>query len=58
MAGYSDGAVRLFDRRLSPNDAKVHTYREHSQVVTCANLRGNHGCTLLSGRYVLSNIVV
>lgn len=53
MAGYADGAVRLFDRRLSPNEAKVHTYREHSQHVTCANLRSDQGCTLLSGRSVV-----
>ncbi|XP_054282022.1 regulatory-associated protein of mTOR-like isoform X2 [Macrosteles quadrilineatus] len=48
-AGYSDGAVRLFDRRLSANEAKVMTYREHTQNITCVNLRGDGGCTLLTG---------
>ncbi|XP_046663293.1 regulatory-associated protein of mTOR isoform X2 [Homalodisca vitripennis] len=48
-AGYADGAVRLYDRRLPPNEAKVYTYREHAQGVTYVNLRGDSGSLLLSG---------
>lgn len=47
MAGCADGSIRVFDRRLSQNEARVHTWREHSGwVVNCA-LRDN---TIISGR--------
>ncbi|RZF33857.1 hypothetical protein LSTR_LSTR008980 [Laodelphax striatellus] len=50
-AGYGDGSVRLFDRRLPPNEACVKTYREHSSWVVDVDLRtDNSGMPrLLSG---------
>ncbi|KAK3908175.1 Regulatory-associated protein of mTOR [Frankliniella fusca] len=46
VAGCGDGSIRVFDRRLSQNDARVLTWREHNAwVVNCA-LRDN---TIISG---------
>lgn len=47
VAGCGDGSVRLFDRRLSQNDARVLTWREHNGWVVNCSLRGN---TIISGR--------
>lgn len=41
VAGCGDGSVRLFDRRLSPQEARVMTWREHSVWVVDVNLRTN-----------------
>ncbi|XP_039291110.1 regulatory-associated protein of mTOR-like [Nilaparvata lugens] len=49
-AGYGDGSVRLFDRRLPPNEACVKTYREHTSWVVNVDLRTENGTPkLLSG---------
>lgn len=40
-AGCSDGSVRLFDKRLSPQDARIMTYREHNGAIITACLRDN-----------------
>lgn len=46
VAGCGDGSIRVFDRRLSQNEARVLTWREHSGwVVNCA-LRDH---TIISG---------
>lgn len=46
VAGCGDGSVRVFDCRLSQNDARVHTWRENNAwVVNCA-LIGN---SIISG---------
>lgn len=47
LVGCRDGSVRVFDRRCSPNDAKVRTWMEHTSPVLQAQLRGNH---VISGR--------
>jgi regulator-associated protein of mTOR len=41
VAGCGDGSVRLFDRRLSPQEARIMTWREHSAWVVDVNLRSN-----------------
>jgi len=41
VAGCGDGSVRLFDRRLSPQEARVMTWREHSAWVVDVNLRSD-----------------
>lgn len=46
VAGCGDGSVRLFDRRLSQNDARVLTWREHFGWVVNCSLRGN---SIISG---------
>ncbi|XP_075231155.1 regulatory associated protein of MTOR complex 1 [Lycorma delicatula] len=48
-AGCGDGSVRLFDRRLPAQEARVMTYREHASWVVCVSLRGDATNTLLSG---------
>ncbi|XP_024080939.1 regulatory-associated protein of mTOR isoform X2 [Cimex lectularius] len=46
--GCADGTVRLFDRRLSPHEARIMTYREHSARIV--NVQLSHDSTsLLSG---------
>ncbi|XP_071450687.1 regulatory-associated protein of mTOR-like [Hetaerina americana] len=39
VAGCGDGSVRLFDRRMGPQDSRVVTWREHSGWVVGAHLR-------------------
>ncbi|XP_069683368.1 regulatory-associated protein of mTOR [Periplaneta americana] len=39
LAGCGDGSIRLFDRRLSPQEARVMTWREHTSWVVDVNLR-------------------
>lgn len=41
--GCGDGSVRLFDRRLPPQEARVMTWREHSAWVIGAYFRGSSG---------------
>ncbi|GFG29093.1 hypothetical protein Cfor_00263 [Coptotermes formosanus] len=49
VAGCGDGSVRLFDRRLSPQEARVMTWREHSAWVVDVNLRS---CSQGSGKAI------
>lgn len=39
--GCADGSVRLFDRRLNPNEARIKTWREFSSSVLGLQLRGD-----------------
>uniref|UniRef100_A0A3Q3FBT2 Regulatory-associated protein of mTOR n=1 Tax=Labrus bergylta TaxID=56723 RepID=A0A3Q3FBT2_9LABR len=39
VAGLGDGSVRVFDRRMGPNDCRVMTYREHGAWVVKAHLQ-------------------
>ncbi|KAG8310198.1 hypothetical protein J6590_068405 [Homalodisca vitripennis] len=57
-AGYADGAVRLYDRRLPPNEAKVYTYREHAQGVTYVNLRDGSSSHATYRRVALPGILL
>ncbi|KAM9857171.1 regulatory-associated protein of mTOR isoform 2-T2 [Aulostomus maculatus] len=38
-AGLGDGSVRVFDRRMGPNECRVMTYREHGAWVVKAHLQ-------------------
>ncbi|XP_024914266.1 regulatory-associated protein of mTOR [Cynoglossus semilaevis] len=38
-AGLGDGSVRVFDRRMAPNESRVMTYREHGAWVVKAHLQ-------------------
>lgn len=49
-AGFSDGSIRLFDKRCSQQSARVMTYREHQAPILAACLRESNeslvsGCT-------------
>ncbi|CAD7078941.1 unnamed protein product [Hermetia illucens] len=46
-AGFSDGSIRLFDKRCSKQSARVMTYREHQAPILAACLRES----LVSGWY-------
>ncbi|KAK3557621.1 hypothetical protein QTP70_031150 [Hemibagrus guttatus] len=39
VAGLGDGSVRVYDRRMGPNECRVMTYREHGAWVVKANLQ-------------------
>uniref|UniRef100_A0AB74UMX4 Regulatory associated protein of mTOR n=1 Tax=Euwallacea interjectus TaxID=321055 RepID=A0AB74UMX4_9CUCU len=41
VAGCSDGSVRLFDRRCSPQDSRVKVWMEHSGTVLAVQLKDN-----------------
>ncbi|UYV81949.1 RPTOR [Cordylochernes scorpioides] len=48
VAGCADGSIRLFDRRLPPNDARIMTLREHSsRVVNVSLQRQSSGVNLV-----------
>lgn len=40
-AGCGDGSVRLFDKRLTPHNTVVKTYREHASAILTACLRND-----------------
>uniref|UniRef100_A0A8C2WQG3 Regulatory-associated protein of mTOR n=1 Tax=Cyclopterus lumpus TaxID=8103 RepID=A0A8C2WQG3_CYCLU len=39
VAGLGDGSVRVFDRRMGPNECRVMTYREHGAWVVKAHIQ-------------------
>ncbi|XP_016962774.1 regulatory-associated protein of mTOR isoform X1 [Drosophila biarmipes] len=50
LAGCDDGSVQLFDKRCSPQDARISVYRRHSAPILHASLRASEtmlvsGCT-------------
>lgn len=45
--GCSDGSVRLYDRRCSPNEARIRTWTENGAYVLGVQLRGHQ---VVSGR--------
>ncbi|KAJ9585619.1 hypothetical protein L9F63_002589, partial [Diploptera punctata] len=53
LVGCGDGSVRLFDRRLSPQEARVMTWREHTGWVVDVSLRCNH---LGAGRAISGSV--
>lgn len=47
-AGFKDGSVRLFDKRCTPQEAKLMTFRDHTSQILAANIRDD--CeSLISG---------
>ena len=50
VVGCGDGSVRLFDRRITPNEARVMTWREHNAWVLGAYFlkNGLHPSRLIS----------
>lgn len=47
--GFGDGAIQIFDRRSSPSESRIMSYREHSQSLLTICLR-NDCESLVSGR--------
>ncbi|KAG9473482.1 hypothetical protein GDO78_004012 [Eleutherodactylus coqui] len=48
VAGLGDGSVRIFDRRMSQNDCRVMTYREHTAWVVKTHLQKETDGNILS----------
>ncbi len=42
VAGFGNGSVCLFDKRLPPAQAVVHTFEQHTSWVVATALRGHH----------------
>ncbi|XP_064637530.1 regulatory-associated protein of mTOR-like isoform X2 [Lineus longissimus] len=49
IAGCGDGSVRLYDRRLAPNECRVMTLREHSGWVINVHLQRGVNGKIISG---------
>ncbi|KMU88135.1 WD repeat-containing protein mip1 [Coccidioides immitis H538.4] len=49
IAGFGDGAVRVFDQRLKPTTAMVKVWREHKQWITNVHMQRGGVRELISG---------
>ncbi|GBF59649.1 target of rapamycin complex 1 subunit [Trichophyton mentagrophytes] len=49
VAGFGDGAVRVFDQRLKPTTAMVKVWREHKQWITNVHMQRGGVRELVSG---------
>lgn len=49
MAGFGDGAVRVFDQRLKPTTSMVKVWREHKQWITNVHMQRGGLRELISG---------
>jgi regulator-associated protein of mTOR len=49
VAGFGDGAVRVFDQRLKPTTAMVKVWREHKQWITNVHMQRGGVRELISG---------
>ena len=49
VAGFGDGAVRVYDRRLNPRDAMVIAWKEHKAWVTKVHMQRGGLRELISG---------
>ena len=49
MGGYGDGAIRVFDQRLRPQQAMVKCWRDHKQWITNVHMQRGGLRELVSG---------
>lgn len=49
VAGFGDGAVRVFDQRLKPTTAMVKVWRDHKQWITNVHMQRGGLRELVSG---------
>ena len=49
VAGFGDGAVRVFDQRLKPTASMVKVWREHKQWITNVHMQRGGLRELISG---------
>ena len=52
IAGFGDGAIRVYDRRISGPAAIVRVYRDHKTWVQSVHLQRGGSRELVSARYV------
>lgn len=48
IAGYEDGSVQLYDKRVSSNQSRVITYRDHTHSILNAAIRESSSNTLVT----------
>jgi regulator-associated protein of mTOR len=58
VAGFGDGSVKVFDRRLDEEDAVVRSYSEHTSWVQNARWHPKVNGQIVSARSVLKITVV
>lgn len=51
MAGFADGAVKAYDRRIRDAESTVRTYREHSSWIVGARCQKNSSKDLVTARF-------
>ncbi|KAJ3165498.1 hypothetical protein HK101_000200 [Irineochytrium annulatum] len=49
IAGFADGAVHVYDRRLSSRESIVRSFREHERSVLSTQLQRGEAFTIISG---------
>jgi len=49
VAGFGDGAVRIYDRRLAPRDSMVKVWKEHKAWIVKAHMQRGGMRELVSG---------
>ena len=49
MAGFGDGAVRIYDRRLAPRDSMVKVWKEHKAWIVKVHMQRGGMRELVSG---------
>lgn len=49
VAGFGDGAVRVYDQRHRPREAMVKVWRDHKQWITDVHLQRGGARELVSG---------
>jgi regulatory associated protein of mTOR len=52
VAGFADGTVRVFDRRLEEEDAAVRCFDAHLSWVQNVRWHSSHGSQILTARFV------
>jgi len=52
VAGFADGAVKAYDRRIRDPEAIVRTYRQHSSLIVGARCQKNGNKDLVTARFV------
>ena len=58
VVGCGDGSVRLFDRRLPPNDSRVMAMREHQSWVVNVVLEKSTSESIVSARWGLKFVYI
>ena len=49
VAGFGDGAVRVYDQRITPRDAMVRVWKDHKQWITNVHMQRGGVRELVSG---------
>ena len=58
LAGFADGVVKVFDKRLEDDDAIVRTYADHTSWVQNVRWHPALGAQFISAGYVFSPLLL